>query len=139
MADNVKDISRVGGASDDRCHASGSSETSSDDFRGHAAGAEGGTGGGDVSCDGRYVFHHFDGLSVSMDTGILVIEAVHIRHEEEVICLDHASGDGREGIIVAKFDFLTSLSDTIFASGASSTYRDRQCVILIDDWNDIHI
>ena len=41
-----------------------------------------------------------------MDTGVFVVEAVDVSHEEEVVCLHHSGGYGREGIIIAKFDFL---------------------------------
>lgn len=125
MADNIENISRAGGASYDGSHASGSGKTGGNDFRGHTASAEGRTGAGDVGFKGGDIFHYLDRLSVSVDTRILIVEAVHIRHEEEIICLDHPRGDGREGIIVAKFDFLISLSNPDFASATSSTYRDR--------------
>ena len=125
MADDVENISRAGGASYDGSHASGSGKAGGNDFRRHAASTQRRTGGGDVGFKGGYIFHHLDRLSVSGDARILIVEAVHIRHEEQIICLDHPGGDGREGIIVAKFDFLTSLSNPAIASATSSTYRNR--------------
>jgi hypothetical protein len=41
-----------------------------------------------------------------MDARVLVIQTVDIRHKEQVIRLDHGGSDGRQGVIVAKFDFL---------------------------------
>lgn len=73
MADNTENVSWVGGASDNGCHASGRGETGSDNFRGHAAGSEGRASGGDVDCERGYIFNHFDGLSVGVDTRIFVV------------------------------------------------------------------
>ena len=41
-----------------------------------------------------------------MGAGVFVVEAIHVCHQEEVVCLDHGGGDSREGVIVAEFDFL---------------------------------
>ena len=38
-----------------------------------------------------------------MRPGVLVIEAVDVCHEEEIVCLNHSCGDGGEGVIVTEF------------------------------------
>ncbi len=40
-------------------------------------------------------------------SGVFVVETVDVGHEEQVVGLDHCCCYSREGVVVAKFDFLT--------------------------------
>ena len=44
-----------------------------------------------------------------MGAGVLIVEAIDVCHEEEVVGLDHGGSDGGEGVVVAEFDFLDEL------------------------------
>lgn len=74
-----------------------------------------------VCCERRDIFYDLDGLGVRVCPGVLVIQAVDICHEEEIIGVNHRGGDGGEGIIVSELDF-----------------GHGDGVVLVDDGNDAH-
>lgn len=106
ISNYIDDIPRFRRACDDCSHSSGGSEASGDNFRGHSSSAERGAGSGYVDRQSGDICYYFDGQRGRVDTGVFVVEAVDVGHEEEVVCLHHSGGYGREGIVVAKFDFL---------------------------------
>lgn len=70
----------------------------------------------------RDIWHNLNGLGIRICPGILVIQAVYVCHEEEVIGVDHGGGNCREGIVVTKLDF-----------------RNGQGIVLIDNGDDAHV
>lgn len=61
------------------------------------------------------------------------LQAVHIRHQEQIIRVDHISSDSRQGVIVTEFDFLT-IQAAQYASSAmvqEATHGHADGVILI--------
>jgi hypothetical protein len=53
---------------------------------------------------------------------VLVVEAVYVCHEEEVVCVDHGGCYGGEGVVVAEFDFLGVLV-VVFMKGVDERGR----------------
>lgn len=99
------DVAWFGRAGDYRGHAGCCRQPRGDDLGGHATGAEGGSGARDVGVEVGDVLDDFDRFCVWVGTRVLVVEAVNVGHEKEVVCLDHASGYGGKGVVVAEFDF----------------------------------
>src|SRR5687767_8503025 len=75
-----------------------------------------------ISLDISNILDDFDGACVRMSPWVLVIETIHICHEEEHIGVNHGRCDSGQGVVVAELDF-----------------RDSQGVILIDNGNDTHV
>lgn len=59
-----------------------------------------------VNIQHRDVIDNFDWLCIWVRTRIIGVEAVDIGHEEEIVRIDHPSCNGREGVVVAEFNFL---------------------------------
>lgn len=71
---------------------------------------------------GSYVLHHLDRLRIWMCSRVLVIQTIHIRHEEQQVRMDHGGCDGRQGIIVTEFDL-----------------RNCQGIVFVHNRDDPHI
>lgn len=53
--------------------------------------------------------------------------------------MNHTCSNGGEGVVVAKFDFLSYLSDESFDTLRNITHRDGQRIVLINYWDHSHV
>ncbi|KAF7513430.1 hypothetical protein GJ744_008724 [Endocarpon pusillum] len=94
VSDDLGDVARPRGAGDDGGDAGGGGEARGDDLGRHAARAEGGAGRRHVGREAADVGDDGDRLRVRVAARILVVQAVDVRHQEEVVGIDHGGRDG---------------------------------------------
>lgn len=97
-----------GAARDDGRDARGRGQVGRDQLGHHAAGAErrARRRHGDLFAEPFDVVAHQDGARVRVRARVVGVQTVDVGHQEQVVGLDHAGRDGRERIVVTKFDFL---------------------------------
>lgn len=71
------------------------------------------------------VIDNFDWLCIRVGTRVVGVEAVDVGHKEEVVRVDHSSRDGREGVVVAEFNFLVTVS----YPDSSDLSGERKCTL----------
>ena len=96
-----------------------------------------------VDFEGRDILDELHRLGIGVTPRIAVVETIHVRHEKQIIGLNHGGGDGGEGVIVAEFDLLgrafwvSGGTRACWKMGLSHSYG--QSIILVDNWDDAEV
>ena len=59
-----------------------------------------------INLETRYILHYLDRLRIGMCARVVGVQAVDIRHEKQIIRINHSCSDGGQCVVISEFDFL---------------------------------